>query len=248
MKKSLLLIVLIFIALLHPVHGSDTDLTYLTEESPPENYTENGELKGLAVELLQLMWDKLGQKHHEIKVVPWARGYKDVQNRPNTVLFAMTRLEEREKMFKWVGPIRKTRFALIARKESRIKINSIGDIKHYTIATIINDGTEVFLIKKGLKEHLDQSSDLKSAVQKLNLGRADFIAYGEQNLKYFMANNSLNPKDYKTVYILTKSSDYYTFHKDTPDSVIKKFQAALDSVKAEGKYKAIEQKYRSSGF
>jgi len=238
---------LLFVTLL-PAYGSDVALTYLTEESPPQNYTENGEVKGLAVELLQMMWDKLGQKHQEIQVVPWARGYKEVQNKYNTVLFAMTRLEEREKLFKWVGPIRTTRYALITRKESRLKINSLKDIKQRSIATIINDGTEVFLVNKGFRVNIDQSSDLKSAIQKLDLGRTDLIAYGEQNLKYFMANNGLNSKNYKTVYILTKSSDYFAFHKETPDNVIRKFQAALDAVKAEGRFKAIEQKYRSSGF
>jgi polar amino acid transport system substrate-binding protein len=234
--------------MLLPAYGSDVELNYLTEESPPENYTENGELKGLAVELLKMIWEKLGQKNHEIQVVPWARGYKEVQNRPNTVLFAMTRLEEREKLFKWVGPIRTTRFALIARKDSRVKINTLRDIKQQTIATIINDGTETYLINKGFKANLDQSSDLKSAIQKLKLGRADFIAYGEQNLNYYMANNGINSNEFKTVYTLTKSSDYYAFHKDTPDSVIKKFQTALDTVKTKHAFKVIEQKYRISGF
>lgn len=248
MKWMLPLFVSCLLALSPAAHGADAALTYLTEESPPENYTENGEVKGLAVELLQRMWDKMGMKRQEIQIVPWARGYKDLQNLPGTVLFAMTRLEEREKLFKWVGPIRTTRFALIARKKSKIKINTLDDLKKHRVVTVINDGTEVLLKQKGYKEYLDPSNNLKSALQKLNLGRADLIAYGEQNLKYYMLSNGLNPKDYVAVFTLSKSSDFYAFHKDTPDRVIRKFQAALDAVKKEPAFRDLEQKYKSSGF
>jgi polar amino acid transport system substrate-binding protein len=225
------------------------DLVYITEESPPENYTENGKLKGLAVELLQRIWDRLGTPHKEIQVLPWARGYQEVSKTPNTVLFAMTRLDEREKLFKWVGPIRTTRFALVARKSARHKIKTLNDAKKLRIGTVINDGTELLLLERGFaKESLDRGTGLKSAMQKLQLGRIDLLAYGDQNLKYFMSTNGYDPKEYEVVYTLAKSADYYAFHKDTPQKVINAFQGALDAVKKEEFFRELLTKYNSTGL
>ena len=88
-------------------------LTYMTEEYPPYQYKEAGTLKGLSVDLLKLMWAKMGVPEQAIAVYPWARGYNLIQNHPNSVLFSMIRTPEREQMFKWVGPIFTARTVLI---------------------------------------------------------------------------------------------------------------------------------------
>jgi polar amino acid transport system substrate-binding protein len=161
----------------------------------------------------------------------------------------MTRLEEREKLFKWVGPIRTTRFALIARKQAKIKIKTLSEAGKLRVGTIINDGTELLLLQRGFpKESLDRGTDLKSAMQKLQMGRIDLLAYGDKNLKYFMNSNGYNPKDYEVVYMLAKSADYYAFHKDTPQKVISAFQDALNAIKKEGIYQELLTKYNSLGL
>ena len=55
--------------------------------------------------------------------------------------------------------------------------------------------------------------------------------------------NGFNPADYESVYVLNSKELYFAFHKDTPDSVIEKLQAALDSVKADGEYEKILDRY-----
>ncbi|WP_407644451.1 transporter substrate-binding domain-containing protein [Dongshaea marina] len=73
----------------------------------PNNFVEKGELKGAAVELLLAASKQAGSpvSKADIKVYPWARAYNDALKGPNKVVFATTRTKEREKLFKWAGPI-----------------------------------------------------------------------------------------------------------------------------------------------
>ena len=95
------------------------NLTIMTEIYPPYNFKEKGELKGISVDLMVLILKKLGsrQTRNNIKLWPWARGYREVLGKKNTCLFSTTRTIEREKHFKWVGPITSTTISILARKK-----------------------------------------------------------------------------------------------------------------------------------
>jgi polar amino acid transport system substrate-binding protein len=55
------------------------ELTILTEELPPYNYTENGKLTGATTQVVQEIMRRLGIDD-PIAVVPWARGYQRLNN------------------------------------------------------------------------------------------------------------------------------------------------------------------------
>lgn len=75
-----------------------------TEDSPPGNYLRDGRPTGFAVDIVRSILQRLKQPD-TITVVPWSRGYTLAQNSANVGLFSTTRLEQREKMFHWVGPL-----------------------------------------------------------------------------------------------------------------------------------------------
>ena len=91
----------------------------LTEENAPFNFTEDGALKGIAVDLIVAAMKDAGSEVSpaEIQVVPWARGYDAARNQPGTMLFSMARTQERESLFSWVGPIYKAQIGLVAPQE-----------------------------------------------------------------------------------------------------------------------------------
>ncbi len=219
-----------------------TELTYLTEEYPPFNFEENGKLKGIAVELLNEVWAKMGIPAQKIQLLPWARAYKMVQMESNTVLFSTTRSIEREDLFKWVGPIKSNPIGFIARKDSKIKINSIDDAKKYTLGTVREDYCETVLKSKGFDiTKLDRTAKLTTNIKKLKNKRIDIVVNSVEGTFLDMKQNGFNTDDYESVGILSDVALYYAFHKDTPDEIIVKFQNALNSL--EDKRITILKKY-----
>jgi len=224
--------------------AEENDFLYLTEEAPPQNFTKDGELKGISVDILNAIWVRMGLKPVKIKVVPWSQGYQQVLSQPNTVIFSTSRLEEREKLFKWVGPIRTPRLGLIAKKTKHIKLANIDDAKKYRIATVTDDASEILLLSRKVPlKALTRVASLKIAIQKLKEGSVDIIAYGEENVWYYFKENRIDAKEYEKVHTISGASDFYAFNIDTPDSTIKKFQDAFVALKKDGTYDKILRKY-----
>jgi polar amino acid transport system substrate-binding protein len=210
---------------------SPTSLTYLTEEYPPYNFQEKGELKGVAVELLQEIWKEIGVPEQNIKLVPWARGYIVVLNKKNTVLFSTTRSKEREDLFKWVGPIKSNIIGLVAKKSKGIKIVSVNDIFKYKIGTVRGDISESLLEGFGYKvESKTKATQYLHSIKMLNSNRVDLIANSFDVIMHIFKDQGLNPNDYESVWTLSDASEYYAFHIDTPDELIADFQKALDKL------------------
>ena len=226
--------------------ASVDDVVFMTEQYPPYNLEEDNKLQGIAVDTLALMLPRAGSKQtrEDIKLLPWARGYKRVLSEPNTCLFSTTRTEEREHLFKWVGPIAPNTVGLIARKERNIKIDSVEDIEKHKIGTIRDDVAEQYLVNAGISvDHMERVAETILNIKKMNRGRIDLWAYGENVAMWELKANGFNPADYESVYVLDRKDLYFAFHKGTSDSVIQKLQAALDTLKTDGEYEKILDRY-----
>jgi len=85
-------------------------LTFITEEYPPYNYLQAGEIKGTSVDLLEAMLAHTSTplKRDTIRYFPWVRGYEIALNRPNTVLFSTTRPLPESHAFTGLAPLPET--------------------------------------------------------------------------------------------------------------------------------------------
>jgi len=221
------------------------DFTIMSEEYPPFNMTINNKPSGVSVEVLEGLLKKVDSDltKNDIKFLPWARSYSLVQRQKHTMLFSMARTKQREKLFKWVGPVGSSIVALIARKDKNIKINSVEDMKKYKIGSVKNDVAELALKELGIT-HMDSISGtnaIEKSIKKLDRGRIDIFAYMYE-IKSWKIDN-FNPKNYENVYTLKRNDFYYAFHKDTDDVIIQKMQKALDDLKNDGTFNLIQSKY-----
>lgn len=228
---------------------SVNDVIIITENYPPFNFKDGNKLQGISVDLMDKMLKEMGAKQtrNNIQLFPWARGYTSLQTDENICLFSTTRTEEREKKFKWVGPITNTTISLIAKKDKEINIKSSSDFKNYKIGVVIDDIGEQLLIKSGIsKNSLDRAGGidaLENSIKKLKNGRVDLIAY-EQNVAMWTINKiNLNSANYKAVHVLKDGEVYYAFSQKTDDFIIKEFQKALESVKETNDFQSILDKY-----
>lgn len=212
------------------------NLTYYTEQLPPYNYMENGTLKGISVDLLEAVTEKMGEKvtGEEINFVPWTEGYQTVLTENNTVLFTTARLPEREQSFKWVGPIYTYTNVLFARPDREITINSSEDLKGYRIGVIVDDVAVQQLLDAGVNEsQLVQETNASMLVEKLNNGEIDLWAYPEATGRYLTEQVTGNSYSFRVVFTLPGMEGYYAFNKNVSDSTVASFQQTLNATKQE---------------
>lgn len=236
---ALLLCVTLFVAMSPRQAHAFWELNYLTEEYYPFNYTEDGTLKGISVELLHLVWRELGVEPQPIESMPWARAYDRVQNISSTVLFTMARTHEREHLFRWAGPITTVRFVLIAKKGRDIPLSFMDTPDCYRVGTLRDDVSESLLDKYGKKFKAESVADMRQNIKKLITDRVDMVAYEERSWKKIAIKNDLSPDDFEIVYVLQETPVYYAFNRDVSPPEIQKFQEALNRVKATPQYQEI---------
>ncbi|MBF0443381.1 MAG: transporter substrate-binding domain-containing protein [Oligoflexales bacterium] len=224
-------------------------LVFMTEQYPPYNFEEKGQIQGIAVDILGEIMKKLGSKKtiNDIQMLPWSRAYKDLQTVPNTCLFSIARNNEREKLFKWVGPIVDVKQVLLAKKSKKIKIAGVTDMNKLQIGVIKDDIMDQTIRKLGVKEDsIQRTSTTKANISKLVLDRIDALAYGDLGALWELKASGYDTTQFETIHTFEKVTVYYGMHKDTSPEVIEKMQKAIDELKAEGKISAIVKKYTGS--
>jgi polar amino acid transport system substrate-binding protein len=211
-------------------------ILFMTEQYPPFNFLEKGNLQGISVDLLELILKKTkaGFSRDAIQFGPWADGYQKTLNVQDTALFSTTRTPERESLFKWVGPIAPTRIVLFTRKDRSLNIQSPDDLKALKIGAITDDIGEQLCLKAGVqKKDMILSENADSLVELLETGKIDAWAYEETAGRWFINNHAEGAGDFTTVYVLYEGELYYAFNRLTDESVIKTIQSALDDIKKE---------------
>lgn len=219
------------------------NLTYLTEEYFPFNYTDDGEVKGISADLLRLVWARLGIPEQSIRVMPWARAYDQALLQPGTVLFNMAKTPERDCLFRWAGPIMTVRFVLIAKRERNLSLAGLDDLKGFSIGTMREDIADTILAPHARNNTIQPVADMGQNLRKLVDDRLDMIAYEAFSWPRLATKHGLDPEDYESVLVLRETPIYYAFHLGTsPESVVK-FQKALDEIKSTAAYQHILSRY-----
>ena len=97
-------LMMITLLLVSPVRAENS-VRIFTEDFAPFGYIEHGHLTGVGPDIVTAMSKALTDNGAQIEVLPWKRAYANVLNEKNTALFSMTRIQEREDLFRWVGPL-----------------------------------------------------------------------------------------------------------------------------------------------
>lgn len=259
------IVLLIFLAILTaimPCSASDQnisakDFTYITEQHPPNNFQDGGKLQGITVDILEKIWENMNisMNRSAIELLPWTEGYQRALKEKNTVIFSTTRLPQREKLFKWVGPIEPVRGVLLTKSDNSLIIQADSDLKKYKIGTIKDDMAVQMLLDRGLKkDDLILETAAKPIIEMLQNGTIEAWAYNEVTGLWLIRNAGLNPDDFKIAYVLGQGEDYYAFNINTPDSLVQSFQQALYHVKNDkskegvSDYERILYKYLPVGY
>lgn len=217
-------------------------LTLYTEEYPPLNFSRDGKPAGLGVEIVKEILHRTGQ-HAEIEVVPWTRGYNAAQTQADTGLFVTMRTEEREKLFKWVGPVLVTVTSFYALKGSGLRIDSLEDARSAGIIAVPREWYSYQALAAKDMPNLYGVLGPKQMMTMLRYKRVPLVVADNVTLASLLALAELKPADVEPLYTLMSSHAYIAFSPSTDDALIAQWQGALDQMKADGRFQAIYHKW-----
>lgn len=224
--------------------ASSAQLSIVSENFPPYNYSQNGEAKGLSAAVVLAVMDEIDLKV-PIQFLPWARSYQMAQEDKNTLIFSIARIPEREELFHWVGEIAPYRTSFYKLKsKTNITVNSLADARRYVTGVSIEDVIYTYLKGKGFV-HLDIAGRDILSIRKLASGRLDLVAFDEASFAYRVFSEQLNPADFERVLRLDELTGalYMAFSKDTDISLVEKFKQGLATIKENGVFDTIQSRY-----
>jgi polar amino acid transport system substrate-binding protein len=217
------------------ISSASIKMKIFTEDSAPANYLENGQLKGLSVDIVREILQRLNIPA-KIQVVPWARGYTLALTQSNVALFSTTRLPQREKLFKWVGPLYHQTWGFYARRDSGITITSLEKAKTVTrIGTYLKDAKEQYLMARGFRNLISTNKNL-SNIRHLMDGTIDLWVSSDFNMPYLARRAGINPDRLKLVFPFKKVQNYIAFSNQSPDALVDLWQQTLIELKHDGTY------------
>ena len=223
-------------------------LTLLTENFPPynfsvdgKNFAREGELKGIAVDMVREMCQRAGISYNLTLRFPWERIYGMALDQPDHGVFVTARLPEREGLFKWVGPIGPDDWVLLGRADSHLQLRSLDDVRkqQLKIGAYKGDAIAESLAQQGFQ--LDLALRDQENVQRLVKGQIDVWATGDPAGRYLARQEDVT--GLKMLLRFNSGELFLALNKQTPDEVVQKLQKALDEMRQSGAVQTIFNRY-----
>ncbi len=213
-------------------------LQIFTEEYPPLSFAADGQVTGLATEVVRELLKRTATPG-EIRLVPWQEGYRTVREEPDTALFSTAMTPERKEQFQWVGPIGILETNFYAPRGSGMEILTLEAAKGvHRIATVPGYYSEQLLKQAGFA-NLESCASEAEALKKLLGGEVQLVVGTNTALPAALQKIGAKPGDVKSVFNLSTDLTYLAFSKATPAKQVERWQQALDAMKRDGTFGKI---------
>lgn len=219
-------------------------LTFLTEENPPFNYTEGGKVVGLSTEIVSELAKRNGVVP-EIKSLPWEKAYVATQADKETCLYSTVRLDNRERLFHWIGPIATNRWVLIGKRDFAGSVKTVEDAKRYRVGVVAKDAKVEFLMSKGVTDLREVSDDSMNpprlVLNRDDPNRIDLWATGAYGARRTAERAKV--KDLKLVLGLREFPLYLACSRNTSAQTVQALRAAFERAGKDGTLKRITDRH-----
>lgn len=209
----------------------------VTESYAPMNFTENGELAGVSVDLLhKVMAD--AAIPYDMEIMPWARAYSLAESQNGYCVFTTVHNQERDQKFQWVEPLLHGFAYLIKKKGSEVKAASIEEATQYLVGTQRGDYTVGVLEARNFKK-IDLAANIDVTLNKLLKGRIDLMPMTGPLLVELQGKGiPIEP-----IQVLAQDVNGLACNKQVSPATIAKMQASLDKFIADGTQARIFDRY-----
>ncbi|MBP0944322.1 transporter substrate-binding domain-containing protein [Pseudomonas alliivorans] len=242
MNYSTLISVLLCLLLSAPARADHYQV--VTEEWPPYNYSENGQITGMTTEIVRAIMKVTG---HDLTIVlaPSMRASLILKMRPRTIMYSMFRTPEREHVYKWVGPILEEAihpYQLAAAPP----VTSLEQLLHAPQITTRHAGLLPDMLQSLGFKNLDKSATESVQLYRMLLSDRTAIIIGDTDAGVAYQSRQLNiaPGTLRQIPIeLYRSSLYIAFSRDCEDDVVDSWSSALETLRQSGELERIQRRY-----
>ncbi len=226
-----------------------TKLKIVTEHYPPyQELSKHGKIAGFSTEIVRAALKHTDIDYH-MQIYPWSRSYALAKERANTCIYSMERNEAREQIFQWIAPIVEVNdFFVGLSNRTDIKLNTIEDVKNYKVAVLRDDRTHHLLLSMGFVENknLYVINNTYSMLQLLLTQKSiDLVLADTINIEYRAKFNKIDPNLSRSYMKLNTEIVQLQFacNLETSAPVIRSLKDAFKTIKSNGEYQAILDKW-----
>ena len=217
----------------------------VTEEWAPYNYVQNGQLTGMATEIVRAIMALTGDRF-EVSVLPSMRAGLQLQSRPKTIMFSMFRTAKREPLYKWVGPIVEESIHPYQLVVGHPPLYSLEQLQRVAQITTRQAGLVPDHLRALGFTNLDPSVNESLQLYRMLLaGRTDVIVGDtDAGVAYYTRQLQIAPGTLRQIPVeIYRSSLYIAFSLDSDDAVVAAWAKALDELRASGELARIQRRY-----
>jgi len=223
-------------------------LQLVTLQYPPYEYQENGQIKGVVIDLVTEIFDRMDVSI-EIFVLPWARAIRNIEQGSADAIFTAYKTPEREKFADYsIEVLMPQVVSLFIRKGEGIKFD--GDLnklnsKSFGVVNKVSYGKKIdHAIQNGVLASIQLANSGELNMKKLLAKRIDILVsnkYGAwDTLKKLNKQNEVE----ELIPEVQNVPSYIAFSKARKLSHIRdKFDVILKRMKQDGSYENIIQDY-----
>ncbi|APQ12288.1 amino acid ABC transporter substrate-binding protein [Pseudomonas oryzihabitans] len=221
-------------------------IVLLTENFPPfnmaiddKNFARDESIDGISADLVREMFKRAKIDYNLSLRFPWDRIYNLTLDSPNYGLFSVSRTDARVPLFKWVGPLGKTRKVFMTLPGSTVKVPDLAAAAKLRVGAYKNSAVSQMLKDKGIvaSEALRDQEN----IARLQKGEIDVWATTDVVARYLAKQEGVS--NLQTLLSFQESELYLALNKDTPDEVVTRLQQALDAMRQEGMVDSITNNY-----
>ncbi|MGQ0708287.1 MAG: substrate-binding periplasmic protein [Rhodoferax sp.] len=220
------------------------DLVAYTEDWPPYNHIDNGQVRGIASDALRAAC-ALAQLHCQLELVPWARAYKSASMEPNTLVYTTARKPSREAEFLWVGPILPRATWVYLRNDPGVHAANAAELAPLRVGVVRGEAAQQDLLAAGVPESALQAHASNADVFRLlRAGTLDAMVETEVGMQWTLRTLGLPAGAVRQAFKLSEEGAYYyALNRKTDPLVVQKLQAAFEQVRASGQLQKIVRDY-----
>ena len=237
-----LLMIVSFFCIASSFAQDSNGLMLVTNEFPPYASFRDGQLSGIAVDIVTTLMNQAGYSG-KIIMLPWKRALQYSQNQ-KMMLFPYTRRPYRKKSFKWIGPILNDRFVFAVRRSDKRAFSNIDDLKNLQIGVNQSTPTAFRLHELGFQK-LQVVTSEKFNAKKLVAGKRIDAWYAPYLiLKHTLQFEKIAEEEIRIAFFDIDVDMCIGASLSVPDETVALWQKTLDEMKADGTYQLILSRYQ----